>query len=201
LFGKVISRQERSKSEITPFFRINGYPPDTEEYKELVETNYADWKLEVHGLVEKPGLFSLEELKKMPKKEQITEHSCIQGWTGIAQWGGVPMIEIIKQCKPLVQARYVVFRSYQIDKNGEFYEVISLELANHPQTILAYEMNYKLLPIVYGAPLRLRIETQLGYKMVKWLYSIEFVSGYHNIGKGQGGHREDNMYYDITAGI
>lgn len=201
LFGKVVSRQQHSKSEITPFFRINGYPPDTIEYKELYENSFADWKLEIFGLVEKPRHYSLKELQKIAKQEQITEHSCIQGWTGIAQWGGVPMIEIVKQCKPLAQARYVVFRSYQTDANGEFYEVISMELANHPQTILAYQMNYKPLTEAHGAPLRLRVETQLGYKMVKWLRSIEFVSDYQHIGKGRGGHREDNMYYDITAAI
>jgi methionine sulfoxide reductase catalytic subunit len=108
---------------------------------------------------------------------------------------------IILQCKPLSAARYVVFRSYQYTDGDEFYEVLDLEIIKHSQTILAYEMNGEPLDIGHGAPLRLRVETQLGYKMVKWLKSIEFVSDYKNIGKGQGGHREDHMYYSPQAGI
>ena len=137
----------------------------------------------------------------MHKQSQITEHFCIQGWTAIAEWAGVSMIDIIELCKPPPNAHYVVFRSYQVTNGNEFYEVIDLELAKHPQTILAYEMNSETLTIPHGAPLRLRAETQLGYKMVKWIRSIEFVSDYKNIGMGQGGHREDHMYYSRGAGI
>jgi methionine sulfoxide reductase catalytic subunit len=108
---------------------------------------------------------------------------------------------IISRCKPLSSARYVVFYSYQYTEGEQFYEAIHIELAKHHQTILAYEMNGEPLDVPHGAPLRLRIETQLGFKMVKWIKSIEFVSRYQNIGKGQGGHREDNMYYGIGAGI
>jgi DMSO/TMAO reductase YedYZ molybdopterin-dependent catalytic subunit len=137
----------------------------------------------------------------MRKQSQITEHFCIQGWTAIGEWSGVPMGYIIAQCKPLPQANYVVFYSYQYTDGDQFYEVIDLNLANHPQTILAYEMNGELLATPHGAPLRLRVETQLGYKMVKWIKSIEFVADYKNIGMGQGGHREDHMYYSRGAGI
>jgi DMSO/TMAO reductase YedYZ molybdopterin-dependent catalytic subunit len=108
---------------------------------------------------------------------------------------------ILGLCNPYKQARYVVFRSYQYTDGDEFYEVLDLEIIKHPQTILAYEMNGEPLDIGHGAPLRLRVETQLGYKMVKWLKSIEFVSDYKNIGKAQGGHREDHMYYSPRAGI
>jgi methionine sulfoxide reductase catalytic subunit len=111
------------------------------------------------------------------------------------------MTDIIELCKPTPNARYVVFHSYQITDGNEFYEVIDLELAKHIQTILAYEMNNEALTIPHGAPLRLRVETQLGYKMVKWIRSIGFVSDYKNIGMGQGGHREDHMYYSRGAGI
>jgi len=137
----------------------------------------------------------------MRKQEQVTEHHCIQGWTAIGEWGGVPMRYIIEKCKPLQPARYVVFRSHQYTDGDEFYEVIDLEIVKHPQTILAYEMNGEPLDIGHGAPLRLRVETQLGYKMVKWLKSIEFVNDYKDIGMGQGGHREDHMYYSPRAGI
>ena len=111
------------------------------------------------------------------------------------------MKDIIKSCKPYKESRYVVFHSFQITDGDEFYEVLDLELAKSPQTILAYEMNGENLTIPYGAPLRLRAETQLGFKMVKWIRSIEFVADYKNIGMGQGGHREDHMYYSRGAGI
>src|SRR6266487_1014059 len=105
-------------------------------------------------------------------------------------------------CRPLPEARYVVFHSYQNTKSGRpFYSALDIRLAFHPQTILAYEMNDKSLPMPYGAPLRLRVETQLGFKMVKWLRSVEFVHDYRTIGEGMGGSREDEMFYDILAEI
>jgi methionine sulfoxide reductase catalytic subunit len=201
LFSKAESKQQFHRSEVSPFFRINGLPPDTEEYKELAENNFANYNLKVYGLVERPSEFSLTDLYLMHKQTQITEHFCIQGWTAIAEWTGVSMTDIIELCKPTPNARYVVFHSYQITDGNEFYEVIDLELAKHIQTILAYEMNNEALTIPHGAPLRLRVETQLGYKMVKWIRSIGFVSDYKNIGMGQGGHREDHMYYSRGAGI
>jgi sulfoxide reductase catalytic subunit YedY len=171
------------------------------EYKELLENNFRDWKLKVFGLVERSLELSLSDLYFMRKQQQVTEHYCIQGWTAIAEWAGVPMRYIISLCKPYEDVRYVVFRSYQHTDQGQFYEVLDLEIVRHPQTILAYEMNREPLNVGHGAPLRLRAETQLGYKMVKWLESIEFVSEYKNIGKGQGGHREDHMYYSPRAEI
>ncbi len=201
LFRKVVSKQQFSKSDVTPFFRANGYPPDTKEYKDLLENNFVNWRLKIHGLVEKPMELSIEDLHAIKKEIQITEHSCIQGWTAIGEWGGVPMNYIISLCKPLSNARYIVFYSYQYTEGDQFYETISIELAKHSQTILAYEMNGEPLSVPYGSPLRLRVETQLGFKMVKWIQSIEFVSDYKNIGKGQGGHREDHMYYGRGAGI
>jgi methionine sulfoxide reductase catalytic subunit len=200
-FHKVVSKQQLPKSEISPFFRVNGYPPETKEYKELLENNFRDWKLKVFGLVERSLELSLSDLYFMRKQQQVTEHYCIQGWTAIAEWAGVPMRYIISLCKPYEDVRYVVFRSYQHTDQGQFYEVLDLEIVRHPQTILAYEMNREPLNVGHGAPLRLRAETQLGYKMVKWLESIEFVSEYKNIGKGQGGHREDHMYYSPRAEI
>jgi DMSO/TMAO reductase YedYZ molybdopterin-dependent catalytic subunit len=152
-------------------------------------------------LVEKPLEFSISDLYNISKQTQITEHFCIQGWTAIGEWTGVPMQYIIEHCKPLSKAKYVVFYSYQYMNNAQYYEVLDLEIVKHPQTILAYEMNGKKLDIGHGAPLRLRVETQLGYKMVKWLKAIEFVEDYKHIGLGQGGHREDHMYYSPRAGI
>ncbi|MBV9176739.1 MAG: molybdopterin-dependent oxidoreductase, partial [Nitrososphaeraceae archaeon] len=201
LFHKAISRQQIPKSKVSLFFRVNGYPPDTQEYKELLKNNFTNWKLDVYGLVQSPLELSLSDLHMMRKQEQVTEHYCIQGWTAIGEWGGVSMRYIIEKCKPLQSARYVVFRSHQYTDGDEFYEVLDLEIVKHPQTILAYEMNGEPLDIGHGAPLRLRVETQLGYKMVKWLRSIEFVNDYKDIGMGQGGHREDHMYYSPRAEI
>jgi methionine sulfoxide reductase catalytic subunit len=201
LLRKAISKQQLPKSEVSPFFRINGYPPEIKEYKQLLDNNFSSWKLKVFGLVERPLELSLSDLYLMRKQEQVTEHYCIQGWTAIAEWAGVSMQYIISLCKPYQNARYVVFRSYQYTERDQYYEVLDLEIVKHPQTILAYEMNGEPLDVGHGAPLRLRAETQLGYKMVKWLKSIEFVSDYKDIGKGQGGHREDHMYYSPRAEI
>jgi sulfoxide reductase catalytic subunit YedY len=201
LFRKTKSKQNLAKSDISAFFRINGYPPESEKYKGLLENKFRDWKLKVFGLVESSLELSLSDLYLMRKQDQVTEHYCIQGWTAIAEWAGVSMQYIISLCKPHKDVRYVVFRSYQYTDQDQFYEVLDLEIARHPQTILAYEMNGEPLSVGHGAPLRLRVETQLGYKMVKWIESIEFVSDYKNIGKGQGGHREDHMYYSPRAEI
>jgi methionine sulfoxide reductase catalytic subunit len=201
LFRKAVSKQHLTRSKISPFFRVNGYPPETKEFKDLLKNSFIDWKLEIYGLVENPLELSLADLHMIKKQSQVTEHYCIQGWTAIGEWAGVPMKYIIEKCKPLEAVRYVVFRSYQYTDGDEFYEVLDLEIVKHPQTILAYEMNGEPLDIGHGAPLRLRVESQLGYKMVKWLKSIEFVDDYKKIGMGQGGHREDHMYYSPRAGI
>ena len=201
LFRKAISKQQLTRSKISPFFRGNGYPPEAKEFKDLLKNNFADWKLKIYGLVENPLELSLADLHVIRKQTQITEHYCIQGWTAIGEWAGVPMTYVLEKCKPFESVRYVVFRSYQYTDGDEFYEVLDLEIAKHPQTILAYEMNGEPLDIGHGAPLRLRVESQLGYKMVKWLKSIEFVNDYKKIGMGQGGHREDHMYYSPRAGI
>ncbi|MDQ6662220.1 MAG: molybdopterin-dependent oxidoreductase [Chloroflexota bacterium] len=206
------SEQHYKKSQISPYFWVNGRPPEEEEYKRLVEQNFEDWRLEVCGLVFNPLHLSLDDLHKLPKQTQITKHNCIQGWSGIAEWGGVPLAEILKLCGPSPDTKYLVFTSYQHGKQAypystkeeqvrPFYETLDRELANHPQTILAYEMNGKPLSIDHGAPLRLRVETQLGYKMVKYLRSIELVKEYSSIGEGQGGYREDVQYYGRGAEI
>src|SRR5690348_15192055 len=206
------SKQHYEQSDISPYFWVNGYPPETDEYITLAQSNFKDYQLEVYGLVKKPMKFSLEDLRRLPKQTQITLHNCIQGWSGIAEWGGVPLTEIFKLCELMPGAKYVVFTSYQLGKESvkaelteafdkTFYEVLNMELATHPQTILAYEMNGEPLPIPHGAPVRLRVETLLGYKMVKYLRSIELVADYTHIGEGQGGFREDFQYYGKKAEI
>ena len=206
------SKQHYKQADITSYFWVNGRPPETEEYLKLAENNFADWKLDVCGMVAHPLHLSLDDLRKRSKQTQITKHNCIQGWSGVAEWVGVSLTDILDECGALPQARYLVFTSYQKGKQSvkpelkeaqehTYYEVIDMELAKHPETILAYEMNGQPLPLEHGAPLRLRVETVLGYKMVKYLRSIRLVEEYSTVGLGQGGFREDFQFYGRGAEI
>ncbi len=204
------SRQRCGESRITPFFRINGRPPESPEYGRMVETGFSSWRLAVGGLVKKPLELSLDDVKAMARSVQVTEHTCIQGWTGVAEWAGVRLSEIMQLCQADPRARYVVFRSLaygDLDEYGhgdpktKFYEVIPVQVARQDQTMLAYEMNNEPLTVPHGAPLRLRVEVQYGYKMVKWLEAIEFVRDYRTVGRGWGGHREDSKNFDWGAWI
>ena len=197
------SRQAYTLHDISPYFWVNGRPPVSPEWQNAADRHFADWRLEITGLVEKPMRLSLSDLREMPgQQSQITEHVCIQGWSGIAQWKGVTLKAIMDLCQPAAMARYIIFHSYQTDEEGnEYYSSLMLEEADSPQTILAYEMNESPLPLAHGAPLRLRVETKLGFKMTKWIRAIEFVSDYHAIGLGQGGYREDREFYAIGAEI
>lgn len=202
IFGRMVPRKTYKKEDISEFFRVNGYPPETTQFKKLANDNFKDWRIQVHGLVDNEFELSLNEIKQYPKKEQITKHICIQGWSAIGEWGGMHMDEIIKKAKPHKNVRYVVFHAYDIDENGKpFYEALRLSDMHDPQTILAYEMNWKPLSLEYGAPLRLRCERKLGYKMVKYIKSIEFVEDFKHIGAGRGGYREDNVMFDWEASI
>ena len=202
LLHHVVSRQAYTKSDVSPFFRVNGYPPTSREYQELSSSRFEHWRLRVHGLVEVPLELSLSDLRAMPSSTQITLHHCIQGWSAVAEWTGVAVAEVMSRCKPLPSARYLLLRGFDEPIEGRtYYESLDLELARHPQTLLAYAMNGESLPIPYGAPCRLRAETQLGFKMVKYLHSIELVESYREIGDGQGGYREDVQFYGSEAGI
>jgi len=212
LMHNLNSAQGYSEDEISPFFRTNGYPPisaypqakgDDDTYERLLSNQFADYRLEIKGLVEKPLKLSLKDLHALPKQEQTTMHNCIQGWTSVGRWGGVPVREILDRCKPLPGARYLVFTSFakHEDSDNIYYECVSLDIGRHTQTILAYELNGQELPIQNGAPLRVRFETKLGFKMVKFLRSIEIVEDYRRIGGGMGGIREDLQQFDMGAEI
>lgn len=209
LFHHLTSRQAYRRSEISASFWVNGLPPKNPAYDALARDHFPQWRLDVGGLVEQPLRLSLADLRQMPQQSQITKHVCIQGWSSIAEWTGVPMRHLIARCRPLPAARYAVFYALddkaqsepELGGSGFFYETIDLELARRPQTLLAYAMNGKPLPVEHGAPLRLRVETQLGFKMVKYLRAIEFVNDYRTIGQGQGGWREDVQHYSQEAGI
>ena len=202
------SRQRFARADISPYHRINGYPPTGADYERMAADGFTDYRLAVGGLVQHPVSLSLEQLRGLGRRSQIVKHNCIQGWTAVAQWGGVPLSAVVELVRPTAQARHVVF--YAMDdkgltegegRYGFFYESMELHLATNPQTILALEMNGAPLPIEHGAPVRLRVETQLGFKMVKWIKAIEFVTDPTDIGMGMGGWREDQQYYANAAGI
>lgn len=152
--------------------------------------------------METPVELSLDQLQAMTKKTQITLHHCIQGWSGIAEWGGLPMTELMKIVRPTADAKAVVFYSFGEGlEGGQYYDSHTMKNVGHAQSLLAYEMNSKPLGDVYGAPLRLRVENQLGFKMVKWIQSIEFVEDVKHIYKGEGGYNSDNEFFDSMADI
>jgi DMSO/TMAO reductase YedYZ molybdopterin-dependent catalytic subunit len=195
--------QEFTEADLSPDFRSNGTSfPDTPDYRALVDGGFAGWRLEVTGLVESPAALSLTELRAMPARTQITRHDCVEGWSAIGKWTGVPLSEVLSRVRPTGAARYVVF--YCADPMNaagtRYYESIDLPEAMHPQTILAYELNDAPLPVKNGAPLRVRIERQLGYKMAKYLTRIELVDDLAPIGGGRGGYWEDRGY-EWYAGI
>jgi DMSO/TMAO reductase YedYZ molybdopterin-dependent catalytic subunit len=196
--------QEFPESARSPEFRSNGTAvPDNPQYKALASTGFAAYRLEVGGLVEKPGLFSLEDLRAMTSRTQITRHDCVEGWSAIGKWKGVPLTAVLERVLPTAAARYVVFHCadpMESDGSSPYYESIDMEDAYHPQTILAYELNDRTLPIPNGAPLRLRVERQLGYKHAKYLMRLELVDSFEKIGGGKGGYWEDQGY-EWYAGI
>jgi DMSO/TMAO reductase YedYZ molybdopterin-dependent catalytic subunit len=202
LTGKNRLAQEFGENDISTFFKPNGNPPPfTIDYTTNAASGWPTWRLEVAGLVKQPAAFTLDDFKALPSRTQITRHDCVEGWSAIAKWKGVPLKEIMQKVEPDPRARYVVFHCMDADDDGKFfYESIDFRDADHPQTILAYEMNDRPLPVPHGAPLRLRVETQLGYKMAKYIRRIEFVESFKPIAQGKGGYWEDRGY-EWYAGI
>src|SRR5262245_23236985 len=175
--------KEFTERDISRTFKANGNPPPvTADYVADAANGWASWRLEVSGLVKQLAQFSLSDLRSLPSRSQITRHDCVEGWSAIAKWKGVPLAESVRRAQPGAEAKYLIF--YCMDTNNKgmnYYESIDLVDANHPQTILAYEMNDRALPIEHGAPLRLRVETQLGYKHAKYIRAIEFVADFKDI--------------------
>ena len=197
--------QEFTEADRSPTFRSNGTAePDTDEYRALAAKAFADYRLEVDGLVERPTSFSLAELRALPSRTQITRHDCVEGWSAIAKWKGARLSTLLETVRPKPEARFVVF--YCADPMSEdgtdfYYESIDFEDAFHPQTILAYDLNDAVLPIANGAPIRLRVERQLGYKHAKYVMRIELVESFAEIEGGKGGYWEDSQDYAWFAGI
>jgi DMSO/TMAO reductase YedYZ molybdopterin-dependent catalytic subunit len=195
--------QEYTQADISAHFRSNGtHDPDDAEYQRLASQGFADWHLAVDGLVDHPLALSLADIRAMPSVTQITRHDCVEGWSCIGQWTGVPLSHLLALAGVQKAARYVVFFCYdKVNSAGDvsgaaenYYESIDLTEAAHPQTLLAYAMNGETLPIPYGAPLRLRLGRQLGYKMPKYLKRVALVRDFHGIEGGRGGFYEDNGY-------
>jgi DMSO/TMAO reductase YedYZ molybdopterin-dependent catalytic subunit len=198
---------EFAKADIAPVFRPNGtLNPGTNDYAIHMSQNFANWVIPVEGLVETPLKLTLADIRKFPARTQITRHDCVEGWSCIGQWTGAPLAHILALAKPKPEARYVVFYcadpmgAGDVDSQGNpipapfYYESLDLLEATHPQTILAYELNGQTLPVEHGAPIRLRAERQLGYKMAKYVQRIGLVDSFARIGGGKGGYWEDQGY-------
>ena len=192
---------EFSPDQMSPIFRANGTrDPGTPAYKALAANRFADWRLHVGGLVARPLALGLADLRAMPNRAQITRHDCVEGWSAIGKWTGPMLGGVLKAAGLRDAARYVVFTCADLYGGKPYYESIDLLDAFHPQTILAWAMNDRPLDIAHGAPVRLRVERQLGYKHAKYLMRIDAVASLAGFGGGAGGTWED-YGYDWYAGI
>ena len=193
---------EYDERDISPYFWHNGQYPDSAEYKALFDSNFANYRLRINGLVDNPVELSLAELRALPPHAQITQHFCIQGWSGIAKWGGVSMQTIVDLVNPQPDAKWVVFYSLGDGADeGVYYDAHPIEQMGYHLTMLAYDMNGEPLPFGHGAPLRLRNETQLGFKQVKWIKGVEFVADFAHIGGGYGGYDQDHEFFGYRQSI
>ncbi|NDW07258.1 molybdopterin-dependent oxidoreductase [Jiella pacifica] len=206
LLGSDDLAREYSESEIRQPQRPNGSTnPRDADYLALANQNFAPYRLKISGLVETPVEFSLDEIRAMPSRTQITRHDCVEGWSCIAKWTGAPLASLLQQAKVKPAARFVLFECFDTVENGfsgpiKYYESIDLRDALHPQTILAYGLNGDVLPVANGSPLRVRVERQLGYKMAKYIRSLVVTDDLHGHGDGGGGYWEDRGY-EWFAGI
>jgi DMSO/TMAO reductase YedYZ molybdopterin-dependent catalytic subunit len=208
LTGDDALAQEFTEDDIADEFRSNGTTmPDSSLYRQLLAGRFQAWRLQVAGLVARPAQYSMAELQTMPSRTQITRHDCVEGWSVIGKWTGVPLRHLLARVQPLPMAHYVVFHcadpmdGSDVQAPGStYYESIDLAEALHPQTILAYALNDEPLPVENGAPLRLRVERQLGYKQAKYLMRVDLVERLEHIRGGKGGYWED-LGYEWYAGI
>jgi DMSO/TMAO reductase YedYZ molybdopterin-dependent catalytic subunit len=205
--GRKAMAQEFSESDIAAHFKANGtLVPMDADYHALMREGFKSWTLKVGGLVEHPAEYTMDQLRAMPSRTQITRHDCVEGWSTIGKWKGVQLRHVLEQVKPLPSAKYVLFRCMDSQDtpaagvDSRYYESVDLDDAYHVQTLLAYDLNGKALPVNNGAPMRVRIERQLGYKHAKYLSSIELVESFEKIRDGHGGYWEDNGY-EWYAGI
>lgn len=189
-------------SQRSPTFRSNGTRmPDVPAYQASAASGFADWRLVIDGLVQKPVAYGLDQLRSMPQRTQITRHDCVEGWSAIGQWTGVPLGLLLRLSGLSSRARYIVFHAPDLYGGQPYYESVDLVDAFHPQTIVAHRLNDAPIPIANGAPLRMRVERQLGYKHLKYLERIEAVESLASVRGGGGGTWEDLAGYAWYAGI
>lgn len=204
LIGRNALAPEFAEHEISKYFKPNGsISPGDPDYRKALLSHWADWRLEIGGLVDNPLSLSLAELRQQPARTQITRHDCVEGWSCIGKWTGARLGPLLDKAGIKPQAKFLVF--YCMDTlapqdPAQYYESIDMVDARHPQTILAYEMNGAALPVAHGAPLRLRVERQLGYKQAKYIKRIEAVADFSHIQSGRGGYWPDRGY-EWFAGI
>lgn len=202
LAGKQGLAPEYAPDEISPTFRSNGsLTVDSDFYREQLASGFPEWRLMVSGLVERPLALSLVEIRALPQRTQITRHDCVEGWSAIGQWTGPQLGTLLDAVNVREQANFIVLRCADTLYGRTYYESIDMVGAYHPQTIIAHELNGEPLPEKNGAPLRARIERQLGYKHAKYLTGIEAVASLDDIGAGKGGFWEDFAGYQWYAGI
>ncbi|MCB2087911.1 MAG: molybdopterin-binding protein [Sphingomonadaceae bacterium] len=200
--GRAALAREFDKSDLSPFFRGNGSTDvDTDAYRAAAEEGFANWKLRVSGLVEQELSLSLDDLRALPQRTQITRHDCVEGWSAIGEWTGPQLSRILEMARLKPEANYIVFRCADTLSGSRYYESVDMVDAFHPQTVIAHSLNGEPLPVQNGAPLRVRIERQLGYKHAKYLTGIEAVASLDDIGDGKGGYWEDRSGYQWYAGI
>ena len=195
--------REYPTSMISPSFRPNGsINPTTPDYVGLLADGFKGYRLRLRGLVERPLEFSLEALRALPARTQVTRHDCVEGWSAIGQWTGVPLAHLLGLAGVQASARYAVFHCFDdiLNNGSRYYESVDLRDALHPQTIAAYALNGSPLPVANGAPLRMRVERKLGYKQSKYVHTIELVDSYAHFAGGKGGFWEDQGY-DWYGGI
>jgi DMSO/TMAO reductase YedYZ molybdopterin-dependent catalytic subunit len=196
--GRKAMAQEFTPADLSPSFRSNGTSnPNNPQYQALAANGFRDYRLEVAGLVAKPRSFTLAELRALPSRTQITRHDCVEGWSAIGKWQGARLSALLDRVEPSATARYVVFRCadpMNDDGTAPYYESIDMDDAYHVQTILAYTLDDQPLPVANGAPIRVRVERQLGYKHAKYVMRVELVESYAAIEGGNGGYWEDQGY-------
>lgn len=202
LAGKQGLAPEYAPSERSPTFRGNGsVTVEDPFYKAQLASGFPDWRLEVRGAVEQPLALTLAEVKALPQRTQITRHDCVEGWSAIGEWQGPQLAALLDAAKVKPEANFIVFRCADTLYGRDYYESIDMVDAYHPQTIIAHSLNGEPLPEKNGAPLRMRIERQLGYKQAKYVKAIEAVTSFDAIGQGKGGFWEDVAGYQWYAGI
>ena len=197
-----INPHRYTEADVSEYFWHNGRYPDSEEYRQLMAGDFIDYRLRINGLVEQPLELSMAELRALPYHEQITQHFCIQGWSAVGKWGGVAMQTIVDLVRPRPEAKWVVFYSIAEGSDGGiYYDAHPIEQMSSELTMLAYDFNGEPLTYGHGAPLRLRNELQVGFKMVKWIKGVEFVAHYSEVGSGHGGYNEDHEYFGYAQSI